>query len=100
MIILQSSRGAGDGVDQTCGTSRAANADRPGAATRSGHPVEQEVALLHCPAEITAQGDPVDFLNRVLADVGHDQLTVQPIEGKSIRVAEAVGVNLGDLADV
>src|SRR6185503_7458023 len=89
-------------VDEAGRNSRAAIAGRvaDGACGACGAvgAVEKEGAFFDGPTIIAADDDAVYFLNVVLTDVRHDQIPVQGVEAKAIRVAQPVGISLGDLA--
>jgi len=52
------------------------------------------VALPDPPAVVAAEGDDVDLLDRVLADIGGIEVPGAAVEGKPPRVAETVGIDL------
>src|SRR5206468_588488 len=52
-------------------------------------------ALEAAPSIIATERHPVDFLDRVLADIRDPELPCQPVEAPSPRIAETVGIDLG-----
>src|ERR1017187_2324701 len=62
-----------------------------------GH-IEKKSPFFDRPAKIAALHDAIDFFNIVLADVALNQVAGDVVEGKTIRIAQTIGVDFRHLA--